>query len=105
MTTAYSVIIHTTKPADKAWWGPANATKSAAIRTVTNATSGLINSMGAQSPTDANVWVVNQLWTNKAAYDAYAAALATNTFYQERNAYGVANGFVTTRFMEEITLA
>ena len=101
----YSVIVHTTKPADKAWWGPANATKSAAIRAVTHATAGLISSTGAQSPADANVWVVHQLWDSKASYDAYAAGLATNTYYQERNAYGAANGFVTTRHMEEITLA
>lgn len=105
MTTVYSVTIHTTKPADKAWWGPTNPTKSAAIRAVTTATAGLISSSGAQSPSDANVWVVHQLWTNKAAYDAYAAGLATNTYYQERNAFGAANGFVTTRNMAEITLA
>jgi hypothetical protein len=104
---AYSVIIKTVKPADKQWWGPqvANRTKSASIRTQTEATSGLIASSAGQSPNNVNVWVIHQLWESQAAYEAYAAALETNVHYQERNAYGAANNFVTTRYHGAVSLA
>ena len=104
---AYSVIIKTVKPADKAWWGPqtANRTKSRSIRTVTESTAGLISSSAGQSPSDPNVWVVHQLWESQAAFEAYAAALETNVHYQARNAYGTANNFVTTRYHGAVNLA
>ena len=104
---AYSVIIKAVKPANKSWWGPqtANRSKMAAIRSQTNATTGLISSTAGQSATDPNTWVTHQLWDTKAHYDAYAAALATNAHYQERNAYGETNGFVVTRYEAEVTLS
>jgi len=77
----------------------------AAIRSQTNATTGLISSTAGQSATDPNTWVTHQLWDTKAHYDAYAAALATNAYYQERNAYGETNGFVVTRYEAEVTLS
>lgn len=102
---AYSVIIRAEKPADKAWWGPTNQAKRDAIRTTTAATTGLISSTSGVSPSNANVWVTHQLWDSKAHYDAYASALTTNAYYQERNAYGVQNNFVVTKHEGEVTLA
>lgn len=102
---AYSVTLHTTKPANKNWWGPANTAKSAALRTLTTSTAGLISSASGVSPANANVWVTHQLWESKAHYDAYAAALASNAYWQERIAYGQTNGFVVTRHEGDITLA
>ena len=102
---AYSVILHTTKPANVNWWGPANTAKSAALRTLTISTAGLISSTSGVSPADPNVWVTHQLWESKAHYDAYGAALASNTHWQERIAYGQQHGFVVTRHEGDITLA
>lgn len=102
---AFQVIIHTTKPANVAWWGPANPTKSAALRTITVSTTGLISSTSGISPADSNVWVTHQLWEDKAHYDAYSAALATNAYWQERIAYGSTHNFVVTRHEGEVTLA
>jgi len=102
---AYSVIIQAEKPANVAWWGPANRTKSTAIRTLTSATSGLISSTSGQSPSNPNVWVTTQLWEDKAHYDAYGAALATNTYWQERLAYAQANNIVVTKHEGNVTLA
>lgn len=104
---AYSVIIKTVKPANTQWWGPqvANRTKSASIRAQTEATAGLISSSAGQSPSDANTWVIHQLWESQAAFEAYSAALETNVHYQERNAYGAANNFVTTRYNGAVSLA
>jgi hypothetical protein len=91
---AYVVKSVTVKPAGVQWFGQANPVANQRFIAWARSQSGVLSAIGR--PTDPNTFEATTVFADKAAYDAFTAAAASNADAQARQAYANASGFQTT---------